>query len=313
MFIKHSVRSLWLVFFSHLATSAYAECQGLMQQGYDAFTRQDASLLDQLLASSDACQAEQRQRLRVWQASLLWNATLQRFQSGISADALIPDLQRIVKLAPLWQAHAALGDIYAGQANQHTESRAQSDLHFQATQQYQLALDAIKDSAITPQEPPVSIIAEIFKKAQISRLLTDQYVTTTRTRSGEPAGLASDTIRSFGVTRVALPIQFEYDSVQPAPQGQAAIADLLDYLNQQQLQQITLIGHADPSGDADYNKNLSQKRVEAIARLLKKQGFRGRIVALGRGEEEPFQVDNPQQYSQEQLYQLHRRVELRRE
>jgi len=298
---------------SFIAMPVYADCQALLQQGHSAFLQQDTLALQQVLVKSDACRAEQRQQLRLWQASLLWNTVLQRFQRGASAESLIPDLKNIVQLASLWQAHAALADTYAEQAKQHSEFHTQSELHYQATQHYQRALDAIKDSAITPQAPPLTVIEKLFNKAQISRLLTDRYVATTRARSGEPAGLASDTIRGFGVTRVALPIQFEYDSVQPTSQGQAAIADLVDYLSQSPHRQITLIGHADPSGDAAYNKTLSQKRADIIANQLRQQGYSGRIIARGRGEEEPFEVDDPQQYTQDQLYQLHRRVELRRE
>jgi outer membrane protein OmpA-like peptidoglycan-associated protein len=51
---------------------------------------------------------------------------------------------------------------------------------------------------------------------------------------------------------------------------------------------VQVIGHTDNTGAAAYNQNLSQRRAGAVAGILQQNGVPGgRIVAFGRGEDQP--------------------------
>ncbi len=283
------------------ASAQAADCTALSEQGYSAYQRQDFERLEALLRFAPTC-PDEAFLLATWNASLWWNEALRLYQAGASQAAQEATLRRVLDFAPLWQAHAALGD-FASTRNDHTE----------ATRHYQAALDSINSPALTPAEPPAATIGELFRKAQASRLLAPVYVPTSRSRSGTPSGLASTAFRSFGVREVAIPVQFHFDSVEFTEKGRAAAADLLDYLERQGMPAITLIGHADPMGDPEYNRELSLRRAQAVADRLRTQGYSGEVRVEGRGYDEPFQVDDPGRYSLAELHQLHRRVELRRQ
>ena len=290
-----------LLVWGSITTQASA-CEAFAQQAYAAYQRQDYPTLSALIDHDQALACpEQRFQLQRWAAALLWNQALALHQAGASIPEQEAALRRILDYAPLWQAHAALGDL-ASDRNEHS----------QATRHYQQALDAIGNPTLTPNEP-VGITERLFRKAQASRMLATDYVPTTRSRSGEPTGLASTAIRSFGVREVAIPIQFEFNSVEFVAKGREAAEDLLDYLNRQGATAITLVGHTDPVGSVTYNEHLSLRRAQAVAEYLRAHGFSGTIHIEGRGPHEPFSVDDLGRYTLEQQHQLHRRVELRRE
>jgi peptidoglycan-associated lipoprotein len=69
---------------------------------------------------------------------------------------------------------------------------------------------------------------------------------------------------------------------------------------------LTLTGHADARGAADYNQRLSQRRAAAVQRFLVELGVDGqRLTSDGRGEEVPA-VEG----SGESVWQRNRRVEF---
>jgi outer membrane protein OmpA-like peptidoglycan-associated protein len=51
---------------------------------------------------------------------------------------------------------------------------------------------------------------------------------------------------------------------------------------------VEVIGHTDNTGAAAYNQDLSQRRANSVAAILRANGVRaGRLVAYGRGEDQP--------------------------
>lgn len=51
---------------------------------------------------------------------------------------------------------------------------------------------------------------------------------------------------------------------------------------------VQVVGHTDNVGSAAYNQNLSQRRAQSVAAVLQANGVPGgRIVAFGRGEDQP--------------------------
>lgn len=277
-------------------------CSDLEAQGRAAFAAADDQELSRALADATRSCLPQADTLRQLLAGLRFNKAVALFEAKAPVARQEAALQNALEVMPLWQAHAALGDIAAAR-----------DDHAEATRQYQDALDAIASPSLTPAEPPETVIAQVFRKAQTSRLLAPNYVPTTRSTRGEPGGLAAPAIRSFGVTRVALPIQFHFDSTDFTTIGEAAAADLADYLRVQGADRVTLVGHADPVGAADYNRRLSLRRAEALRDYLRSQGLRIQITVDGRGHDEPFQPAIENELNTDQLHQMHRRVELLRD
>lgn len=278
------------------------DCADLEARGRAAFAAgNEAGLSEALTDATRPCPAA-ADTLRQLLAGLRFNEALALHQAQAPVSEQEAALRRVLEVMPLWQAHAALGDLAAGR-----------DDHAEATRQYQDALDAIASPSLTPTEPREAVIAQIFRKAQTSRLLAPDYVPTTRSTRGQPGGLAAPAIRSFGVTRVALPIQFHFDSTEFTEAGTAAAADLADYLRLQGAGAITLVGHADPVGNADYNRRLSLRRAEAVREFLAAQGLDMQIRVEGRGHDQPFEPASEAGLSRDQLHQMHRRVELLRE
>lgn len=277
-------------------------CADLESQGRAAFAANDEASLSAALADAARPCPAQTAVLRQLLAGLRFNQALALHRADAPEAEQEQALRRVLEVMPLWQAHAALGDMAAARGE-----------HGEATRQYQDALDAIASPSLTPAEPPEEVITRIFRQAQTSRLLAPDYVPTTRSTRGEPGGLAAPAIRSFGVIRVALPIQFHFDSTEFTEAGTAAAVDLADYLRVQGDGPITLIGHADPVGNAEYNRRLSLRRAEAVRDYLAAHGLSGPIRVEGRGHDEPFQPATEAELTREQIHQMHRRVELLRE
>lgn len=232
-----------------------------------------------------------------------WNDVLARAQaSGRPASAFEGELRESLRYGQTWQAQAALGDIEAARED-----------HAAAARHYQLALDAVAEPALTPREPPQAVIAGLFRKAEVARLLSPVHVAMTRTRSGAPAGVGSAGVRSFAPERVAVPVEFVFAEARFTPKGEQAAAELLEILRAEARPAITLIGHTDPVGSHEANDRLSLARAQAVADFLRRGGYEGRIAVGGRGKREPLAVDDPGRYSREQLHQIYRRVELARE
>lgn len=65
---------------------------------------------------------------------------------------------------------------------------------------------------------------------------------------------------------------------------QALAQNLLAYPNTN----VRVIGHTDNTGSASYNQSLSVGRADSVSRVLVRNGVSpGRIIAIGRGEDEP--------------------------
>lgn len=65
---------------------------------------------------------------------------------------------------------------------------------------------------------------------------------------------------------------------------QALAQNLLAYPNTN----VRVVGHTDNTGSASYNQSLSVGRADSVSRVLVRNGVNpGRIIAIGRGEDEP--------------------------
>jgi len=82
---------------------------------------------------------------------------------------------------------------------------------------------------------------------------------------------------------------FDVDSAYVAPGLRSDLAALAQNLNEYPNSTIRIVGHTHNSGDALYNQNLSERRAEAVASVLRSNGVTdGRIRTYGAGEDQPI-------------------------
>lgn len=124
---------------------------------------------------------------------------------------------------------------------------------------------------------------------------------------GTPAGTKVDS-KGCKLAKVIVldGVQFQLNSSALKPGSETVIADAIATLNNNPSVAVEVGGHTDSTGEASYNKWLSQRRAEQVRTLLMQGGIEGeRITAVGYGEERPVQ-DNGTRAGRE----ANRRVEL---
>jgi outer membrane protein OmpA-like peptidoglycan-associated protein len=113
---------------------------------------------------------------------------------------------------------------------------------------------------------------------------------------------------AVGVTSILRNIYFEYDKARFQTESYTELNKLESMLQQNQRLQVEIGGHTDAYGKWDYNKQLSQKRAEAVKDYLTKKGIDPRrIKAVGYGETKPLASNDDEDDGRE----LNRRVEFR--
>ena len=217
------------------------------------------------------------------------------------------ELLQVLKYGGFWQAERLLGDI----AFRRRDYKVAAD-------HYQRALDVATEVAdgrpgLPAQRPPdEALLDRIARQAELSRLAAPDFVPLTRDRDGNLAGQAV-LLRSATPKPFVQPVRFEYDDIRFTEIGRRYAEELRDVIQQQQrdrgIRSLTLVGHTDASGDAQYNLNLSRRRAEALATWLKEQGVSITIRSEGRGEAEPIDLGG-NEMPREEFDQANRRVEV---
>jgi len=101
-------------------------------------------------------------------------------------------------------------------------------------------------------------------------------------------------------------VLFDFDKANIRPDGQQVVNQVLADAAAKGAPQISVTGHADRSGPADYNLALSLRRADAVRQALIAGGISAdQITVSGRGEEEPA-VPTPDGVRE----QANRRVEI---
>ncbi|WP_086932960.1 OmpA family protein [Agarilytica rhodophyticola] len=92
---------------------------------------------------------------------------------------------------------------------------------------------------------------------------------------------------------VALNVNFATNSDQVVSTSMEEIEKTAQFLKSYPLTTVVIEGHTDSQGAAEYNRNLSQRRAEAVAKILvdNYNVEQSRVTAVGYGEEKPL-VDN---------------------
>lgn len=92
---------------------------------------------------------------------------------------------------------------------------------------------------------------------------------------------------------VSLAVNFASNSDVVLEGAVEEVKKVADFMRQYPQSQVLFEGHTDNSGAADYNRQLSQRRADAVAKILIEQ-FNidsSRVQAIGYGEDQPL-VDN---------------------
>lgn len=91
------------------------------------------------------------------------------------------------------------------------------------------------------------------------------------------------------IVRMPEAILFEVDSAALNPQLRSDLFVLSESLNKYPNSVVTVTGHTDNTGTAGYNQNLSERRAQSVASVLRSGGVSGgRIDVVGAGESQPI-------------------------
>ncbi|WP_434985566.1 OmpA family protein [Vreelandella zhaodongensis] len=102
-----------------------------------------------------------------------------------------------------------------------------------------------------------------------------------------PAGVAVNAL-GCPASVVLQDVNFEFDSAQLTAQARSVLDEVAQRLVNSPDVRVSIEGHTDSRGSAQYNKNLSQRRAESVAAYLAQRGVStNRMRAVGYGEERP--------------------------
>ncbi len=152
------------------------------------------------------------------------------------------------------------------------------------------------------QEAP----AKVSSSEEILQSLSKPKSPTTRGLSFTTRGLQRRE-ESVSEPSVNLNIPFEYNSSALKPQAAEQLTQLELALASPSIgnDRFVVAGHTDAKGSAQYNKQLSLRRAEAVKHFLVEKGIDPkRLDAIGYGSEKPLLPDHPEDPG-------NRRVEIR--
>jgi outer membrane protein OmpA-like peptidoglycan-associated protein len=156
-------------------------------------------------------------------------------------------------------------------------------------------------------------VVELFQLAYQTSALANSFVSPPPRRDGSAGGIFVGSIRGVEVTRYPTPVEFKYDSVELTPKGVDAARFLASFINGRNAGKIVLTGHADEKGAEEYNCKLSQRRLDALVAVLKRD-LRDKslvIEPVPQGKGEMVAIALGSDLTKDQIDQVNRRVELR--
>ncbi len=290
-----------------------ADCTSMIDEfnrTVDAGREADAqSQIDKIATSAECGRYQVAAQLRL--AALRLSTAQQLMARGRP----VGDYERLLIAAEspevLWQASATMGEVRFGE-------RRFAD----AAMAYDRAIEIIKNETLTPTPPSKFEIEGLVERAAQSRLLAanattkeePKFVRTAKDqRDGTLGGLYSRSVRGIVPRAIPVPVTFEYRKATLTDIGKEAARELAEALREQRPSRLTLVGHTDVRGTAEFNMRLSRERAETVANFLKESGISVQVVTEGKGANEPMHLSDTSGLSQEDIYALNRRVEWRRD
>jgi len=290
------------------------DCQPMIDefnQFVDAGQESDAQSVIDRIATSAECGRYQVPAQRRLAALRLDSA-----HSLMARGRPVGDYERLLVAADspevLWQAAATLAEVRFGERR-----------FVEAAQAYDRGIEIIKNETRTPIVPSKFDIEQLVERAGQARLLAasgvgsgggEKFVKAARDqRDGTLGGFYSRSVRGIIPHAIPVPITFEYRKTVFTEVGQQAARELIDVLKEQAPARISLVGHTDIRGTAEFNMKLSRERAEAVSAFLQQNGIIVTIETDGKGAMEPMRLSDSSGLTQEDIYALNRRVEWRRE
>ena len=190
---------------------------------------------------------------------------------------------------------------------------------------YQQAVEILSrqiEAVPPPQRDPalVRIGTQLVKRSEEARHLAASptqegaqgaFVSALPSHRGGVGGVYSEDFgRGIEATKVPPPITFQYNSTEFTPVGQKAAAELVEVLRERRSGHIAITGHTDQRGSDAYNLDLSKRRAAAVVAFLKSSGVSATFAATGKGRSEPRALSDAADYSQAEVDELNRRVEI---
>lgn len=304
-----------LCFWGSVGAASAQSCsdiQGRMKIAREAPDLDALSRLNNEVSTAAAnCSSEARLCLPRYVVSGFIDAAQASAGNGASSEEVVAILERGRSIYPTWQVLVALADI----ANDSAKANHDPQAYQRASFLYQSAIDDIKETTDcsafgSSGVPTSSTIERIARKMQTAVMLAPELVVTIN--RGECGGVFETGVRGFEPEARPLPITFPYDKTSFTDAGAKGAQTLLDCLKTNGYTKIVLSGHTDDHGTDAYNNRLSAGRLETVKTFLLAGGFKGSIELLPKGRSEPFQIDDPEAHTQDEIDQANRRVELRK-
>lgn len=260
--------------------------------------RNDIRALEEAVARANAiCDARNLRGLSDLLAFALFNTA--RELTGAERREL---LSRATGLTKDWRVHATLGG-----------DQLKTGEYVDAAGSLQLALTDLQERDGAGASD--AVIERIVTMTNNARALAGEYIPNPTTRSGDPSGSAATSIGGVSIETVPFPIEFEFAKDVPTDDGLFAIEDLISILDGSDVGTVTLAGHTDPVGGDKANQRLSEDRALAVRNSLVAALLPGasQIRVVGCGETSPPKIESPEYFTEAEIHQIMRRVELVRE
>src|SRR4051812_45352169 len=101
------------------------------------------------------------------------------------------------------------------------------------------------------------------------------------------------TVDQLNAERPLDDVYFELDKSEVQPEARATLQKDADWLKKWTTTQVTLEGHCDARGSAEYNLALGSRRANAVKEYLVSLGVpAGRLTVVSKGKEQPFCMEN---------------------
>lgn len=172
------------------------------------------------------------------------------------------------------------------------------------------ALNLINDPQRTLQAPSESEIRSVMAFCDQTQLLAGNFSGGYSRSVANCDNMLRGMSRGIAVKQHLVPIQFDKNQTTISPVGQNTAKQLAVCLKEKGVTKFKVLGHTDMKGSDEVNDKVSLQRAEAVKKFLKKEGIQGEVIPEGRGKRTPLQIENPEDYSEEEIDAMNRRVEV---
>ena len=291
----NKIALLMIALLVNTACASPENCAKLVSLSRDALRQQNfKASSEQLQAMESACPDETlKHEKKLFTDSLAKQANQLLQQGQIEpAEALLDQAKSVS-----WSVHSIRGNIAFQQKN-----------WAEAAHQYHLAYDLLGDPGQVEKNQDVEKMKRWhYQVASEAQQLSGNLDVIT-SRDGGAQILSGG--RDIGVEE-SIPVLFATNSYLLTSQGLESAQKLLASLRGKTgIRRIAVVGHTDERGPDDYNLVLSKHRAETVVTYLKKNGIAIELNALGKGKSAPKELSDATRYTQEEIWEINRRVEL---